>query len=235
MSLLDEIRGVVEAVQGDAELNAVRFPLSATWSDGTSNRFNVRDPHRGDSRQGFTRMQTDPIPASLRLVRFHPTDPEPALGSGLDYQGGQLVLGLWGDSSNWTGQRVGVCRLVDDRAYPLVATIGTRGFRLRITALNATAATASDLSLDRNDSHRGHLPPGVHLTPGEVITTDTGDQYQVVPPVQRDGLGDVVGLSWQGRAEDRAPSAGNDPTPLPAPSPQPPVPSGYDPAWDDPV
>ncbi|MDL2342566.1 hypothetical protein QOL99_00185 [Deinococcus sp. MIMF12] len=194
----------------------------ATWSDGLTRRFSLGDPNQ-EGGKGFTRLQTDPIPASLRLLRLYPGDPEPEPGTHAPYQGGSLVFGLWGDESAWTGQRVGVCRLVDERAYPQVATIGTQGFRLRITALDAPALSVSggnDLQASANNSHRGHLPPGVHLHPGEEITTADGDRYLVVPPVQRDSLGDVVGLSWQGSgAPQTQPPAEDVSAPDPAPTP----------------
>lgn len=210
------------------------FPERGTWSDGVTRSFKLADLNRLTTT-GPARLVEDPMPASLRLVKFHPDDPLPKTGAAVQARDGFFVLGLFTDQGNLFRTRVGVGRLVDERVYPLTATIGTQGFRLRIEALDTQALRATDLSLSSNDSHRGYLPPGVHLQPGEVITIMDGDQYRVVPPVQRDTLGDTVGLSWQARAEDRTPTEGNDPTPLPAPSPQPPAPAGYDPAWDDPV
>lgn len=231
MSLLAEVTGALAEVQADAELNALRFRETGTWSDGTACRFNVRDPNKG-GRSSETRLQTDPIPASLRLLRVHPEDPSPAPGASLTHQGGLLVLGLYADQSVWTGQAVGVCRLVDERAYPLVAMVGTQGFRLRIEALDTAALTADGQSATANNSHRGSLPPGVTLQPGEVLSTSAGDRYQVVPPVQRDALGDTVGLGWQGPGTERPPlpEPGNpDPTPD-VPDPGSP---GRDPWWDE--
>ncbi|MDV6376243.1 hypothetical protein [Deinococcus arenicola] len=230
MTLLEQIMGAVAEVQGDAELNAVRFRHTATWSDGTACRFSVRDPNKG-GRSSETQLQTDPIPASLRLLRVHPDDGRPTPGASLMYQGERLVLGLYADQSIWTGQQVGVCRLVDERAYPLVATVGAQGFRLRIVALDTAALTADGLSARTNNSHRGHLPPGVTLQPGEVLTTSEGDRYMVTPPVERDALGDTVGLSWQGQDTPRPPlpdPVNPDPTPDPNPSPP-----NLDPWWDE--
>lgn len=226
MSFLDSLMGDVSEVQTDPELIAVRFREVATWSDEVERRFSVKDPNKGESGRGFTRLQTDPVAASLRLLRFAPGTEPPALGATAPYQGGRLHLGLWGDESRWTGQAVGVCRLVDERVYPLVATIGTVGFRLRISALDAPALSVSggnDLQATANDSHRGHLPPGVQLQPGEVITTGDGDRYQVVPPVQRDALGDTVGLSWQasGVAQPQPPADGTGGAPTTPAQPAP--------------
>lgn len=189
----------VREVQQDTELLQLRYRLSGTWSDGTVCRYALKDPNKGQDKPA--RLQTDPLPASLRLLRLWPGDPEPALGATIAYQTtGTLVLGLWSDESVWTGQRVGICRLVDERVYPVQATLRSGAqIRLRIVALGGPALSAQGLSASPNDSHRGHLPPGIQLTPGEVLTTWNGDHYQIVPPVQRDALGDTVGLSWLGQ------------------------------------
>lgn len=235
MSLLGEITSALAEIQGDAELNAVRFRETGTWSDGTACRFSVRDPNKG-GRSSETQLQTDPIPASLRLLRVHPDDSRPSSGASLSYQGGLLVLGLYADSSIWTGQQVGVCRLVDERAYPLVATVPAAGgspqvFKLRIVALDVAALTAQGLSASANNSHRGFLPPGLTLQPGQSLTTQDGDRYLVVPPVQRDALGDVLGLSWQGQDAPRPPLPDPvSPDPTPEPNPTPP---DRDPWWDE--
>lgn len=230
MSLLAEVLSAVEEVQADAELNALRFRLSATWSDGAACRYSVKDPNKGQDRP--TRLQTDPIPASLRLLRLWPGDPEPDVGASVSYQGGTLVLGLWSDESAYTGQRVGVCRLVDARAYPTPAALADGSLlRLRIVALDAPAMTAEGLSATTNNSHRAHLPPGVQLQPGDTLSTSTGDQYRVVPPVQRDALGDTLGLSWQGQELTPALPGVTDPDPTTPPTETgPPGHSGW---WDE--
>ncbi|WP_339098303.1 hypothetical protein WDJ50_18655 (plasmid) [Deinococcus sp. VB142] len=113
MTLRSDVLGAIAEVQSDPELNALRFPLSGSWSDGTQCRYAVKDPNKGQRRE--RQLQTDPLPASLRLLKICPGDPAPLPGSHADYQGGRLVLGLWSDESAYTGQRVGVCRLVDER------------------------------------------------------------------------------------------------------------------------
>ncbi|CAM3269028.1 hypothetical protein DESA109040_05910 [Deinococcus saxicola] len=213
---------------GNADL---LYTLTGTWSDGTLCRFSVRDPNKG-GRSSETQLQTDPIPASLRLLRVHPDDARATPGASLIYQGERLVLGLWADQSIWTGQQVGVCRLVDERAYPLVAMIGVQGFRLRIKALDAPPVQATGLTGTPNNSGLAYTPPGVTLQPGDTFTTDAGDRYQVVPPVQRDALGDTVGVSWQGQGAERPPLPtpdNPDPTPDTPDSGSP----GRDPWWDE--
>ena len=229
MTLRSDVLDVIADIQGDAELNALRFPLTGSWSDGTQCRYAVKDPNKGQRRE--RQLQTDPLPASLRLLRLAPGSPVPALGAHTEYQGGVLVLGTWSDESAYTGQRVGICRLVDERVYPLYAVSAQGYLRVRIMALDAAAVTtgSNDLQVISNNSHRGHLPPGVRLDVGEVLTTSEGDQYEVVPPVQRDALGDTVGLSWQrggaayippaAPAPEHNEPAPSEPTPAPTPAP----------------
>ena len=205
------------------------------WSDGVERRFKVVDPNRATDLAPLG-LSTDPLPSSLRLVKVHPDDALPAAPASVTSSKGLLVLGMLTDESNLFGTRVGVCRLVDERAYPLYAVSAQGYFRLRITALDAAAVTtgSNDLQFISNNSHRGHLPPGVRLDVGEVFTTFEGDQYEVVPPVQRDALGDTVGLSWQrGGATYTPPAPPADPAPgEPAPTPAPAQPeSNPDDAW----
>ena len=51
------------------------------------------------------RLNTNPLDASLRRMKVHPDDPEPALGANVTYQGGQLVLGAWTDTSMLGGKQ----------------------------------------------------------------------------------------------------------------------------------
>lgn len=234
MTRLPAIReAFAQAKRANADL---LFPESASWSDGVTRRFKVGDPNRLTGTAPLA-LVNDPMPASLRLLKVHPDDPRPDPGASCTCSEGYLVLGVWTDEGKLSGSRSGVCRLVDERAYPLTATIGAVGFRIRIQARDAAALAVSGegLSGTANDSHLGHLPPGVHLQPGEVITTAEGDRYQVVPPVQRDALGDTVGLSWQGQGSGHAPlpePASGDPTPDVPPAPDAPTP-GRDPWWDE--
>lgn len=232
MSLLGDVQAVVASVDSDADLNALRYPLQAAWSDGVTRQFGVRDPNRGNGGRGLLKLQTDPMPASLRLLRLAPGQSEPTPGTSVPHQGGQLVFGVWSDESQYTARSVGVCRLVDARAYPVQATAAGQSVRLRVQAtatLPGGAQSGNDLAESVNDSHRAHLPPGVTLDPGTVISTEGGDEYEVVPPIQRDTLGDTLGLSWRGRTGARSPTPGNDPTPDPG---VPVTPHAIDPWWN---
>ncbi|WP_412027916.1 hypothetical protein [Deinococcus yunweiensis] len=207
------------------------FPESAVWSDGVTRRFKVTDPNRAGIPSALG-LSTQPIPASLRLLKVHPDDARPAPGASCQRPDGLLVLGMWTDEGQLSGGRTGVCRLVDGRAYPIPATAGGTPFLIRIVALSSDAlATVSgnDLAGVGQGSHRALLPPGITLQPTDVITTGAGDQYRVIPPVQRDVLGDTLGLSWLGTATGRTPTPGTDPTP----EPQTPVnPPEVDPWWE---
>lgn len=120
---------------------------------------------------------------------------------------------------------------LDTALFPVVATTASgASLRLRIEALKGQALTVEGHGASANDSHRGHLPPGVQLTPGEVLSTTDGDHYRVVPPIQRDSLGDTVGLSWLGRGArppELPPVPNPDPT-TPPTSPDPGTPGGSD-------
>lgn len=209
------------------------YPESVTWSDGVTRRFKVSDPNRETSLAPLN-LSTKPVPASLRLVKFHPDDALPPVGASAITRNGLVVLGAYTDQGNLFGTRTGVARLVDARAYPLTATAGGAPFLIRIVALSGdalSAAPGNDLAGVAGGSHRALLPPGITLQPTDVITTGAGDQYRVVPPVQRDVLGDTLGLSWLGTETGRTPVPGNDPTP----EPQTPVtPPAVDPWWDQP-
>lgn len=118
----------------------------------------------------------------------------------------------------------------DTALYPTPATTASgAAFRVRIEALDTPAISVDGEGLtgSSNNSHMGHLPAGVQLQPGEVITTADSDRYMVVPPVQRSSLGDQVGLSWQGSgAAPRPPlpaPASPDPTPDATPATPPPT------------
>lgn len=234
MTSLAAARAAMQQAKRD---NAEFFaPERAAWSDGVERQFKVVDPNR-ESSAGPLKLNLDPIPASLRLIKFHPDSPLPPAGASVTTSKGFVVLGVYTDQGNLFGTRVGVGRLIDERAYPQVGLIGTEGFRLRVEALDTPALTtdANGLSAVANNSHRGFTPPGVQLQVGAIIITAEGDQYQVVPPVQRDILGDTLGLSWRGR------DMLTEPLPLPSESdPTPDLPSGTahpkpskDPWWDE--
>lgn len=113
MTLLQQIMGAVAEVQGDAESNAVRFRHTATWSDGTDCRFSVQDPSKTDAGTKLAQRLTGvPDVLDVRLLKAHPADPPPGEGASLPWDGGTLTLVGWSQVSDFTGQAVGVCRLV---------------------------------------------------------------------------------------------------------------------------
>lgn len=113
MSLLDEVKRAVAVVQGDADLNGLRYRHTGTWSDGTSCRFSVRDPARTDSGTRLAqRLTGTPDVLDVRLLTVHPDDEPPGEGATLPWDGGTLTLVSWGQVSDFTGQATGVCRLV---------------------------------------------------------------------------------------------------------------------------
>ncbi|MBB5234469.1 hypothetical protein [Deinococcus budaensis] len=236
---VDRIRARTQALL--ASKADLLYTASSTFSQAGLVQYGLRDLNSENAGRNAVRLATDPIPASLRVLNILPGSPRPETGESARHGQARLYVGDWTDTHPVTGIAFAVCRLVDERAYPLVATIGTVGFRLRISALGAPALSVNggnDLQATANDSHRGHLPPGVQLQPGEVITTVGGDRYQVVPPVQRDALGDTVGLSWQGSGAGAprpplSPPGSPDPTPGPAPTPTPRPDGSYDPWWDE--
>lgn len=207
------------------------YRKTGVWSDGTSCRFSLQDPNKGEGGRGLVKVQTNPMTASLRLLRVHPADRRPVLGATLSTPDGLVVLGVWGDTADITLQGAGVCRLVSARTYPVQASVGVSpGISLRIEALDSLptgTVSGNDLAATLNDSHRAYLPPGVHLQPGDVLVTTAGDEYQVVPPVQRDPLGDTLGLSWRGPEAGRTHTPETDPTPATPPLLVPAVPDWW--------
>ncbi|WP_019584679.1 hypothetical protein [Deinococcus apachensis] len=129
MSLPDEVIGAACEVQADPELNALRFRHFGTWSDGTSCHFRVKDLDSNPQARAGRRV-TDPALASLRALLVHPEDPRPATGSALPWQGGLLVVGPWGEPSDFTGQRVATCVQVVPGLIPtpeLLLAVGATG------------------------------------------------------------------------------------------------------------
>lgn len=113
MSLLSDVMATVQEVQGDAELNALRFRHTATWSDGTTCRFSVRDPARTDQGTRLAqRLTGTPEVLDIRLLSTHPEDEPPGEGASIPWDGGTLTLVSWGQVSDFTVQAAGVCRLV---------------------------------------------------------------------------------------------------------------------------
>jgi len=223
VSLLSEVLGAVQGIQQDAELNALRFRHSATWSDNTTCRFSVQDPAK-DGRSGPQKLATSPLDASLRRLKIHPDDTMPAPGASTPYQSGLLVRGSQTDTSDFTGTSTGVCRLVDARAYPVLAVSQT-GQRLRLLIIARTGDAvvpgpgAQDVRADLGLSHSAHTPPGVLLQVGDELVTSAGDRYAVLPPVQRDLLGDTLGLSYLG--SELAPTIPEEGQPDVPPAPNP--------------
>lgn len=196
MSLLGKVQAAVQKVQGNDDLNELRFRHSATWSDATVCRFSVE-------RLDPLKLAKEPMTASLLKIRVHLADPKPAPGSTVIYQGFTLSLGQWSDPSDFTGESSSVARVIDQRVYPQTASVATGGtVRLRIEAMNGSAVQAGsgvmDVAAVGMTSHRGHLPPGTRLEQGDALTTDQGERFRVMDPIQRDILGDTVGLSREG-------------------------------------
>jgi hypothetical protein len=155
VSLLSDVLGAVAEVQGDDELNALRYRHTATWSDGMRCRFSVKDPGTGN-QDGPLQQQTDRLRASLRTLKVHPDDPRPTPGAWTSHQAGQLHLGSWTDPSDFTGQCTGVCRLVDARAYPESAQVtGGDAIQLHVEALSGTAVQAGSGAMDVDASGAG--------------------------------------------------------------------------------
>ena len=196
MSLLSQVQAAVQKVQGNSDLNELRFRHTATWSDGTSCRFSVE-------RLDPLKLAREPMTASLLKVRVHVLDTKPAPGSTALYEGYTLSLGQWSDPSDFTGQSFSVARVIDARVYPQAASVSTgTSVRLRIEAMNGSAVQAGSGAMDvaavGTTSHRGRLPPGTRLNQGDALTTDQGERFRVMDPIQRDILGDTVGLSREG-------------------------------------
>lgn len=199
------------------------YPHTGTWTDGTTCRFKVQDPAR-DGRSGPQKLVTHPLDASLRRLKVHPDDVMPAVGASTPYQSGLLVRGQQTDVSDWTGTSTGVCRLVDARAYPVLA-VSKVGQRLRLLIIARTGDAvvpgpgAQDVRADLGLSHSAHTPPGVMLQVGDELITSNGDRYTVIAPVQRDILGDILGLSYQG--SELAPTIPDEGQPDVPPAPNP--------------
>lgn len=125
MTLLDQIRDAVAEVQGDDELNAVRFRHTGTFQHVQNGRernypcrFSVKDPSRmsrdavaaavafADSLEGVTYRD-------IRLLAIHPDDARPPRGAVLTtpWDGGRLEVLEWNQPSDFTGQAVGSCVL----------------------------------------------------------------------------------------------------------------------------
>jgi hypothetical protein len=89
-----------------------------------------------------------------------------------------------------------------DLFYFQFAEVNGSTIQLRIEALNGPAEQAGsgamDVAVVNLASHRGHLPPNLHLNQGDDITTTQGEKFRVMDPIQRDPLGDTVGLSREG-------------------------------------
>ena len=119
MSLLDEIMGVVDEVQRDPDVLALRFRKRLTFTLGTSTWEDTRC-----SVQDAQKLKADAVTAAeaaardfqvpyrdLRLLRVHPDDPRPPKGATTPWDGGTLEVLAWGQASDFTGQKLGTCVL----------------------------------------------------------------------------------------------------------------------------
>lgn len=119
MSLLDEIMGVVQEVQEDPELLALRFRKRLTFTLGDSTwegvRCSVRDPQKLNA-DAVARLQATAAELSvsyrdLRLLKVHPDDTLPYPGATAPWDDGTLEVLDWSQASDFTDQRVGTCVL----------------------------------------------------------------------------------------------------------------------------
>ncbi|WP_309569623.1 hypothetical protein [Deinococcus sp.] len=118
MSLDADIRAVIASVQGDAELNEVRFKHRLTFTLGAHTwvaRCGVRDPSKAKpdelARLQATATEQGVSYRDLRLVRVHPEDTIPFPGSTVAWDNRTLQILHWSQPSDFTGQRVGTCVL----------------------------------------------------------------------------------------------------------------------------
>ncbi|WP_407572134.1 hypothetical protein [Deinococcus altitudinis] len=198
MTRLDQYRALAQSqLKANADL---LYRHTATWSDGTTCRFSVQDPNKGND---VRTAAINPDVASLRVLKIHPDDSAPEVSASTPWEGGTLTRGANSDTSDFTGQAAYACRLADGRYYPQTATAaGMAVFNLRIEAQAGQALQAGSGAMDvqaiTTNSHRGYLPPGVRLDQGDDLTTDQGERFRVLDPIRRDVLGDTVGLSREG-------------------------------------
>lgn len=117
MSLLGKIQAAVGKVQGNQELNEVRFRHRQDFTlDGhrwPGTRFSVTDPDKVGGRALAAAVaaaeRLDVEYRDLRLLRVHPEDTLPAVGAQTPWDGGQLEVLEYGQASDFTGQSLGTC------------------------------------------------------------------------------------------------------------------------------
>lgn len=110
-ALRNRIVAAVAGVQGNSQLNALRFPASLTWSDGTVARASVVDPNRTDAGARLAQRLTGlPDVLDIRLLYPHPQDTLPNETARTPWDGGTLTLVSWGQVDSITGQAMAVCR-----------------------------------------------------------------------------------------------------------------------------
>ena len=113
MGLLDELRAEARGVLVDPELSEVLFRHRQTWSDGTLCRFSVQDPSKTSSGSQLAQRLTGlPDVLDVRLLRVHLDDPKPGGRASIPWDGGTLTLEDWSQASDFTGQAIGICRMV---------------------------------------------------------------------------------------------------------------------------
>ena len=86
---------------------------AATWSDGTTCRFSVQDPSKTSGGSQLAQRLTGlPDVLDVRLLRVHLDDPKPGGRASIPWDGGTLTLEDWSQASDFTGQAIGICRMV---------------------------------------------------------------------------------------------------------------------------
>lgn len=101
-----------EALRRNAD---VLYRHSATWSDGSSCRFSVKDAARVKpdevARLSAFAGSNGLLFQDLRVLTVHPDDVPPGEGASLNWDGGTLEVLSWSQVSDFTGQAKGTCVL----------------------------------------------------------------------------------------------------------------------------
>jgi len=122
VSLLDQVKAAVQQVQGNEELNALRFRHEATWSDGTNCRFSVQDPNKVDSTLNRS-LRSRPDAPDVRVIKLPFDAARAGLAASILWEDGVLFIEHYAQTGDFTGTAPGICRLVSPAriaSYPLV-------------------------------------------------------------------------------------------------------------------
>ena len=112
MSLLGKVKTAVAKVQGNDDLNELRFRHTATWSDTTQCRFSVQDPSKIEGTLARS-LRDRPDAADLRILKVHQGDTAPGLAAHIPWDnGGVLFVEHFPQQSDFLDSHVAVCLLV---------------------------------------------------------------------------------------------------------------------------